>query len=93
MPSISRTWTFSSVSTRAFIASVSTALRGRQGLQQPLGLTVGLGPAAHSMLAWLRFPPCSAMNTFSTTRGYIFVRVNCPTSVMPRRKKSAHPVR
>ena len=54
MPSISRTWTFSSVSTRAFIASVSTALCGRQGLPQPLGLPVVLGPAAHSMLAWLR---------------------------------------
>jgi hypothetical protein len=56
-----------SVSTRAFIASVSTALVGRQGLQQPLGLPVVLGPAAPSMLAWLRCPPCSAMNTVSTT--------------------------
>ena len=46
---------------------MSTALVGRQGLQQPLGLPVVLGPAAHSMLAWLRCPPCSAMNTFSTT--------------------------
>ena len=27
------------------------------------------------------------------TRGYPFVRVNCPTSEMPRRKKSEHPVR
>src|SRR6476659_2333857 len=34
---------------------------------QPLGLPVVLGPAAHRMLAWLRCPPCSAMNTFSTT--------------------------
>ena len=61
------TWTSSSVSTGALIASVSTALVGRQGLQQPLGLPVVLGPAGHSMLAWLRCPPCSAMNTVSTT--------------------------
>jgi len=61
------TWASSSVSTRAFIPSVSTALVGRQGLPQPLGLPVVLGPAAHSMLAWLRCPPCSAMNIFSTT--------------------------
>jgi hypothetical protein len=44
-----------------------TALVGREGLQQPLGLPVVLGPAAPSMLAWLRCPPCSAMNTFWTT--------------------------
>ena len=48
------TWTSSGVSTRAFIPSVSTALVGRPGLPQPLGLSVVLGPAAHSMLAWLR---------------------------------------
>ena len=27
------------------------------------------------------------------TGDYPFVRVNCPSSLMPRRKKSAHPVR
>ena len=34
-----------------------------------------------------------AVGLIDRTRGYLFVSVNCPTSVMPRRKKSAHPVR
>ena len=32
-------------------------------------------------------------NCRRTDRGYPFTRVNCPTSEMPRRKKSEHPVR
>jgi hypothetical protein len=50
---------------------------------------------------WRRGPPagtwwdsCPVKCRWPTRpRGYPFVRVNCPTSVMPRRKKSAHPVR